>query len=263
MLKKRLIGVITIKDGLAVQSFGYKKYLPIGKPEIVAENLDRWGIDEIIVQCIDRSIKFKNPDLISLAKIANKGISTPIIYSGGIKNIEDASRVISTGAERICIDSCIHDNIDLVKILSNKFGAQALILSLPVTYKENKIYHYDYTKKVDKHFDEKIIKYIENKYVSELLLIDYKNEGYRDQFNFKIIKHILFKDIPFIIFGGITEKKQYAKAFSMKQVSAVATGNTLSYKEHAVQKIRDSLNIENLRQPLYEKKNLDFIINDK
>ena len=55
MVKKRLVGVITVKDGWAVQSFGYERYLPLGRPEVIAENLDRWGADEILLQCIDRS----------------------------------------------------------------------------------------------------------------------------------------------------------------------------------------------------------------
>ena len=53
MLKKRLIGVITVKDNKAVQSISYKNYLPIGSPKLVAENLDRWGADEIICLSID------------------------------------------------------------------------------------------------------------------------------------------------------------------------------------------------------------------
>ena len=56
MLNKRLIGVITVKNNIAVQSFGYKNYLPIGDPRVLAENLDRWGADEIHVNCIDRTL---------------------------------------------------------------------------------------------------------------------------------------------------------------------------------------------------------------
>ena len=55
MMKRRLIGVITVKEGIAVQSFSYNKYLPIGKPEIVAKNFDRWCADEIILNVIDRN----------------------------------------------------------------------------------------------------------------------------------------------------------------------------------------------------------------
>ena len=53
MIKKRLIGVVTVKDGMAVQSFGYKKYLPLGNPKILIKNLNRWGADEILINVID------------------------------------------------------------------------------------------------------------------------------------------------------------------------------------------------------------------
>ena len=52
MLKKRIIGVVTVVDNIAVQSFGYQKYLPLGDPAILIENLDKWGADEIHLQVI-------------------------------------------------------------------------------------------------------------------------------------------------------------------------------------------------------------------
>ena len=62
MLKKRLVGAVTIKNSMVVQSFGYNRYLPIGKPKVVVENLDRWGIDVIFIQVIDRSKNNLGPD---------------------------------------------------------------------------------------------------------------------------------------------------------------------------------------------------------
>ena len=49
MLKKRLGAAVFVKDGLVVQSVGFSRYLPIGKPEVVIKNLDDWGADEIIL----------------------------------------------------------------------------------------------------------------------------------------------------------------------------------------------------------------------
>ena len=69
MIKKRLIGVVTIRNGIAVQSFSYKKYLPIGNPLCVIQNLDRWGVDEILIQVIDRSINQLGPDFSLLNKL--------------------------------------------------------------------------------------------------------------------------------------------------------------------------------------------------
>ncbi len=62
MLRKRLVGVVTVMGGHAVQSFRYERYLPLGRPEVLIENLDRWGADEILLQCIDRGRDGVGPD---------------------------------------------------------------------------------------------------------------------------------------------------------------------------------------------------------
>ena len=53
MLTTRIVGGINILDGIAVQSLGFKRYLPIGKPEIVVDYLNQWGIDDIVVLDIE------------------------------------------------------------------------------------------------------------------------------------------------------------------------------------------------------------------
>ena len=144
MIKKRIIGVVTIKNNLAVQSFSYSKYLPIGKPECVIENLDRWGADEILVQVIDRSIKNLGPDFNLLNRIGKIKTTTPIIYSGGIRNLKDSIEVIKKGADRIAVESIIRKNKEELSKISKYLGSQAVIASLPVLLNGNEIYGYDY-----------------------------------------------------------------------------------------------------------------------
>jgi cyclase len=49
MLKRRIVAALVVRDGIVVQSFGFKRYLPVGRPEIAVEFLNQWGIDEIIM----------------------------------------------------------------------------------------------------------------------------------------------------------------------------------------------------------------------
>ena len=64
MLKKRIIANLTLLNGIVVQSKGFNKYLPIGKPEIAVEFLNQWGIDEIIISDISASSESSEPLLI-------------------------------------------------------------------------------------------------------------------------------------------------------------------------------------------------------
>ena len=127
---KRLIGVVTVKNNLAVQSFGYKNYLPLGKPEILVKNLDRWGADEILVNVIDRSKKNLGPDFELLKKIKKTKISTPLIYGGGIKSFKDANEVIKNGADRILIENIFNERLSEVKKISSYIGSQSVIICL-------------------------------------------------------------------------------------------------------------------------------------
>ena len=131
MLKKRLIGVITVLNGWAVQSFGYKNYLPLGRPEVLAKNLDNWGADEIIIQSIDRSINRLGPDLNLIKSIGNLSLSTPLTYGGGVSNPSDSVNVIKNGCERIIIDSLLLEKNNNLEEIVSKIGTQSIIGSIP------------------------------------------------------------------------------------------------------------------------------------
>ena len=135
-----MIGIITVLNGWAVQSFGYKKYLPIGRPHIIAENLDRWGADEIIILSIDRSRHSLGPDKQTLSSINSLSLSTPISYGGGINSVKEAVFVIKNGVERLVLDSLIKENSinEIIKI-SDKLKSQSLIASLPIIEVDKKL----------------------------------------------------------------------------------------------------------------------------
>jgi len=234
LLKKRIVGIITVKNGLAIQSFGYDRYLPMGKPEVLAENLDRWGVDEIVLQCIDRSANNLGPDYDTLSKVSKKGLGTPVIYSGGVQSAEEGMQVIQSGADRIALDSILHDAPSRVIELTRRLGAQALIGSLPVSCVEGELFWYDYRSKEHKSFSDELMVLLSQKAISEVMLIDWEREGHKEGFQLDLIRKFPLLDVPIIAFGGLSSPAKVSDVLSIPSVSAAAIGNFLSYKEHAV-----------------------------
>lgn len=253
MIKKRLVGSVIVKNGIAVQSFGFSKYLPLGSDEAMVENLNRWGVDEIMISVIDRSKKKLGPDYELLKRLSKINVSTPIVYAGGITSHYDAAKVIENGAERVAVDNMIFKNFNELINLSNIVGSQALIISLPVTFKQNLLYHYNYLRKKSQEFSLYLRELIENKLISELLIIDWKNEGGIKKFNEKIIEKFPFKNVPLILFGGIYRVKQINRLISNNNVNAILIGNYLSYKEMSVQNIKNAVNSGFMRPASFEK----------
>lgn len=252
MLKKRLVGVITVKNGWAVQSFGYRRYLPLGKPEILAENLDRWGADEIILQSIDRSAQQLGPDFSLLDRVAKMGLGTPIIFSGGIRTVEEGIRVIKSGADRLCIDALLRDAPEVATGLSDRLGAQALIAALPLSMESGCLCWLDYRRSTHAPLNEKVVALLREKVVSEALIIDWKNEGHDRGFDFELLKQFPLHDLPLIAFGGLSEASVLRRVLDVRQVAAAAIGNALNYRENAIGAFKHQLADLPLRAPSVE-----------
>jgi cyclase len=255
MKKKRLAGVIIVKNNIVVQSFSFKKYLPLGKPEHFVENLDRWNIDEIIVLDIDGSKLNAGPNFELIKRIAKLKIRTPLIYGGGIRNSEDAKKVIQSGADRLVIGYSFLQDFNLPSKISNVIGAQAVILSLPLIKFQKDFYIYNYILKKNIQFKGEIMNYVNPEYISELFITDVYNDGKFNGFKPDIIKDLkrLTKNFPLLVFGGISEVTQINKIAKFSNVASICFGNFLNYHELNYQKYLKDLPKNKFRVPQFYK----------
>lgn len=251
MLRKRLIGVITVKDGWAVQSFGYSRHLPLGRPECLAENLDRWGADEILVLSIDRSRNKLGPDIPLVRRLGGLGLSTPLTYGGGIRTANEAGAVIQAGAERICVDAALRDTPQGVREMSAHLGAQALVAALPLSCDGSHLEWFDYRHRAATPLEKGSLSLLVEGIVSEALLIDWRHEGHPQSFDMDLVRHFPLENVPLIAFGGLSEPGQLRQLLGMSRIAAVGVGNFLSYTEHAVQTLKRHLTDLPLRPASY------------
>ena len=247
MLRKRLIGTVVIRNGWAVQSFEYNRWLPLGKPECLVQNLDRWGSDEIVILCINR--KNNGPDLELIERLSGLSLTTPLTYGGGIRTPEEAKQAIKAGAERLILDSILTINPHVVEKIGAEVGIQALIAALPlINSRDNRgVLHLNHNKKTTAPVSQEIKSIISEEKVSELLLIDARGEGSRRGFNTDLFGEIeSYCNLPLLLFGGLSNARQIKTLLSKSQVAGVVIGNELNYKEESIARLKSAL----LDQPL-------------
>jgi cyclase len=252
MLKKRLIGVITVRKGWAVQSLGYRSYLPIGHPTILAENLDRWGVDEILVLSIDRSVNGLGPDAELIGALGALALSTPLTYGGGIHSVEQATEVVQAGVERICLDTALYGDYGKLREISLHIGSQALVASLPLGIEAGELKWYNHVARTQVNAKDLLNKIFEDGLVSEGLVIDWQHEGTRRGFDMDLLHQFPVPYVPLIAFGGLSESSQIEEVLSIPQVVAVGVGNFLNYTEHSVQHYKERLGSTELRHSEYQ-----------
>ena len=250
MPKKRIIGAVIVKDGLAVQSFNFRRYLPIGSPVELIENLDRWGADEILLLDIDRSRRDLGPNLDLLSAVSRSRLRTPLIYGGGIKTLQDAILTVQTGADRIAVDSLLHSNLSSLSKISSTLGAQSIVASIPASKKCQHLAWFNSRDGSDTPMNECNLQFLDPKTVSEVLLIDHRNEGLPGTFEHTLLDSFP-SDLPIIAFGGLSTSSSLKSLIDHPSVSAAAFGNILSYKEHSLQSIKALLAGYNVRTPYF------------
>lgn len=246
---KRLVGVICVRNGWVVQSIGYNRYLPVGRPEIVAENLDRWLLDEILVLCIDRTAQGLGPDFDTLERIGSKGLMTPLAFGGGISSAEQALRAVKLGADRLCIEHVFNTNPQVAEEICEAVGVQAMIRALPLEIgPKGEVLAYNYLQKNTHIFDPESLATGYGAVFSEVLLIDRKGDGGLASFDTRLFAPFAQLSHQLIAFGGITTKPQVQTILEQPMVSAVAVGNSLSYRELANLDLLDKSLMHNTRK---------------
>ena len=104
MLKKRLIACLLLREGLIVQSIGFKRYLPIGRPRFPIEFVVKWDVDEIVLLDMSASPENRGPDT-EVLEMLSQFCYVPLTIGGGIKNVDDVRLVLRAGGDKVCVNT--------------------------------------------------------------------------------------------------------------------------------------------------------------
>ena len=263
MLKPRLVGVILIKEGIVVQSVNFKKYLPVGSPEIAIEYLNEWGIDEIVLLDIDARMRDHNKILKKISDYS-KFCQVPIAVGGGINNLDQIKGLVQSGADKIVLNTSAFNNLKLISESANLFGSQCIVVSIDVKKNLNGGYEvYINSGKQPTGID--IIEYsidAQKHGAGELLINSIDRDGTKVGYDLNLIKKVYNNvEIPIVICGGVGNAKHLFEGISLG-VSGVAAANFFHFTEHSVILAKQYLRINGCKIRLdtvskYEERNFD------
>lgn len=237
MLKKRIIGVVVVKDQIAVQSIGFKKYLPIGKPEIAVEFLNQWGIDEIVVLDIDAT-KRKTLDY-GLMQRVSKVCRVPLAYGGGIKSASEMTAMVQAGADKVVINTSFFENPKLIAEGAELLGNQCIVVSLDFVKTQSGYQVFRHPGETNLN---SLIEIAQKYGAGEFFINSVDRDGSKKGFDLELATSFAKKsDIPVILCGGAGEPEHFASALKVDGIAAVAAANFFSFTEHSVTTLKGYL----------------------
>jgi cyclase len=129
MLSKRIIPCLDVDKGRVVKGVKFFDHVDAGDPVAQARRYQEQGADELVFYDISASHEGRAimADLVS--KVVEE-VFMPLTVGGGIRTLDDATRLIQAGAEKVSLNSAAVKRPELIAEVSGKFGRCATVLGL-------------------------------------------------------------------------------------------------------------------------------------
>ncbi len=129
MLTKRIIPCLDVNRGRVVKGVNFLNLRDAGDPVEVARRYEEDGADELVFLDISASHEGRAIMLDVVRRVAEE-IFMPFTVGGGIGTLEDATRLIQAGAEKVSINSAAVRSPELVTQVARKFGSCATVVNI-------------------------------------------------------------------------------------------------------------------------------------
>lgn len=238
----RLIARLDIKNEHVIKGIHLEGLRKVGNPNEMARNYYKQGIDEIVFMDAVASLYDRN-NLFHIVEAACSDVFVPIAVGGGLRSIEDVSKALGAGADKVVINTGAVRNIKLIEEVAHTFGSQCLVGSI-----EAKKHNGGWTAYVDNGREPTDLDGIEWAHTlqeagcGEILLTSVDKEGTCRGFDVELVQKV--NDAvsrPVIVSGGYGKPSHLQSLLAQTQPSAAAFAAALHYKRENVDQLRHTV----------------------
>jgi len=129
MLVKRIIPCLDVTGGRVVKGVNFVNLRDAGDPVELAARYNDQGADELVFLDITASSDARVTMVDVVARTARE-VFIPLTVGGGIREVEDARRILHAGADKVSVNTAAVRRPELISELSREFGAQAVVLAI-------------------------------------------------------------------------------------------------------------------------------------
>jgi cyclase len=235
MVKKRLIACLLLREGLIVQSLGFKRYLPIGRPRFPIEFVSNWDVDEIVLLDMSASAEKRGPEL-EVLEMLSEFCYVPLTIGGGIKTVDDVRLVLRAGGDKVCVNFHALDRPELITEIANIFGSQCVVVSIDCRREADgkyQVYSSSGTYGTGLTPSDWAVR-CESFGAGEIFLNSIDRDGARTGYDLDLIRSVTQAvNIPVIACGGVGDYSDFAPGILEGGASAVAAANIFHHIEHS------------------------------
>lgn len=244
----RLIARLDVKGENLIKGVHLEGLRVIGDPQVYARSYYEQGADELIYMDIVASL-YGRSNLAEIVRRAARDVFVPMTVGGGIRSIDDVTKLLRAGADKVAINTAAVHRPELISEVARKFGSQCMVLSIEA--KRHADNHWEvYTDCGRERSRMDAIEWIKRGVelgAGEILLTSIDQEGTRKGFDLDLLKAAnAVATVPLIVSGGYGKPQHLFDAINYG-ADAVAFADALHYERSTLTDLRNIASTTNVR----------------
>ena len=242
MLKNRIIPCLDVKNGRVVKGINFVDLKDAGDPVEQAKIYSDGGADEICF--LDITASNENRDTIyDVVEKTSKKCFVPLTVGGGVRSVEDISKLLNCGADKVSINTAAVNDKQVVVDSSKKFGSQCIVVAIDA--KKNGDMWEIYTHGGRNKTDIDVIKFakeMEKSGAGELLVTSMDRDGTQVGYDIDLMSKISSAvNIPVIASGGVGTLDHLVDGIKLGNASAVLAASIFHYGKYSIKQAKEYL----------------------
>ena len=223
---------LLVSNGRLVKAVRFRNPAYVGDPVNAIKIYNEKEVDELILLDITATAEGRRPDFFFLSEVADECFM-PLAYGGGIRDIDDISRIFSLGIEKVAINSYALENPSFIEKAAAIFGSQSILLSMDVKknlFGKYRVYDRGGRNGTD-HEPAAWAARMERMGAGEILLNSIDQDGTMEGYDTTLIRKVTEAvTVPVIACGGAGRIQDFKMAVEEGGASAVAAGSMVVYQ---------------------------------
>jgi imidazole glycerol-phosphate synthase subunit HisF len=247
MLTKRIIPCLDVMNGKTVKGMNFVNLKEVGDPVELGKQYSDQGADELVYLDITASHENRKTFYQLVNKIA-KQINIPFTVGGGIGSVDDISKLLNAGADKISINSTAIKNPNIISESAKEFGNQCIVIAIDAKLEHNIWNIYMHGGRIKTKLELFTwAEQVQELGAGEILFTSMNHDGSKNGFAIKALKKLnSLLSIPVIASGGAGTKEHFKEAFLSGKADAALAASIFHYKQISINELKIYLQTNNI-----------------
>ena len=250
-LAKRIIPCLDVRNGETVKGTNFVNLRSAGDPVELGKAYSEQGADELVFLDITASFEGRKTFTEMVTRVA-KEINIPFTVGGGINQLDDVTRLLNAGADKVSVNSAAIKNPQLINDITAQYGSQVCVCAIDARLEDGEWMCYLNGGRV--RTERRLFEWaqeVADRGAGEILFTSMNHDGVKEGYANEALARLADTlPIPVIASGGAGKKEHFKEVFSVGKADAALAASVFHFGEIPIPELKAYLHSQGINVSL-------------